>query len=268
MSAGDDARNVPALTGAFNFRDLGGLPASGGRRTRPGLLFRSDTLQALTEADVAHLIRSLGVMLVMDLRDADEAVEQGRGLLGTSPLCYVNLPLEAAPTAGEAPAAASGGGGRGGATLDFYLGHLESASSVLPLALQILAVSLTRPAVVHCAAGKDRTGLVVALVLGIAGVSDEAIVADYMATAQNMPRINERFQTWPRTGTTWPRRTPSFTGSRSTPSGPTSANCTSATAAPAAGPGTAASPSPCSTCSPAASRSVLHDREGSLVQAD
>jgi protein-tyrosine phosphatase len=189
---GGDGGDAPALTGAFNFRDLGGLPAADAGRTRLGRLFRSDTLQALTESDVAHLVRSLGVMLVVDLRDADEAVEQGRGLLGRSPLCYVNLPLEAAPAAGPAPASA------GGATLDFYLSHLESASSALPLALQILAVSLGRPAVVHCAAGKDRTGLVVALALGIAGVTDEAIVADYMATAHNMPRINERFQTWPR----------------------------------------------------------------------
>jgi protein-tyrosine phosphatase len=68
----------PALTGAFNFRDLGGLPTADGRRTRPGRLFRSDTLQALTEADVTYLVESLSVMLVIDLRDTDEAVEQGR----------------------------------------------------------------------------------------------------------------------------------------------------------------------------------------------
>jgi protein-tyrosine phosphatase len=192
MSAGADGGPAGALAGAFNFRDLGGLPASGGRRTRSGVLFRSDTLQALTEDDVTHLVRSLGVTLVMDLRDADEAVEQGRGLLGASSLSYVNLPLEPAPAA-SVPLA-----GAGSATLDFYLGHLEALSSVLPLALQILAVALDRPAVVHCAAGKDRTGLLVALTLGIAGVSDDAIVTDYLATAQNMPRISERFQTWPR----------------------------------------------------------------------
>jgi protein-tyrosine phosphatase len=192
MSSADDHGPAGALAGAFNFRDLGGLPASGGRRTRSGVLFRSDTLQALTEDDVAYLVRLLGVMLVMDLRDADEAIEQGRGLLGASSLCYVNLPLEPAPAASRTLA------GAGGATLEFYLGHLEAASSVLPLALQVLAVALDRPAVVHCAAGKDRTGLLVALTLGIAGVGDDAIVADYMATAQNMPRISERFQTWPR----------------------------------------------------------------------
>ena len=199
MNASDDHGSAAAsLTGAFNFRDLGGLPTADGRRTRAGRLFRSDTLQALTEADVAHLTRSLGVMLVMDLRDAGEAVQEGRGLLGDSPLCYVNLPLEPAPVANSVPAADTAASAAGGATLDFYLGHLASGSPVLPLALQILAVSLARPAVVHCAAGKDRTGLVVALVLGVVGVPNEAIVADYMATARNMPRINERFQRWPR----------------------------------------------------------------------
>ena len=75
MSAGE-SRGAPALTGAFNFRDLGGLPTADGRRTRPGRLFRSDTLQALTVADVTHLVASLGVVLVIDLRDTDEAVEQ------------------------------------------------------------------------------------------------------------------------------------------------------------------------------------------------
>ena len=190
----NERRPGAALTGAFNFRDLGGLPTVDGRRTRSGRLFRSDTLQALTEEDVAHLVRALGVMLVMDLRDAGEAIGEGRGLLGDTPLCYVNIPLEPAPT-GQAVRAETA---LGGATLDFYLGHLDPGSPLLPLALQILAIALTRPAVVHCAAGKDRTGLVVALVLSIAGVRDEAIVADYMATAQNMPRINERFQSWPR----------------------------------------------------------------------
>jgi hypothetical protein len=189
-----------ALTGAFNFRDLGGLPTVDGRRTKAGLLFRSDTLQALTAQDAAHLIETLGVTLVMDLRDAGEAVEQGRGLLGESSLCYVNIPLEPAPTHPPAGPAADPGAspGAGGATLCFYLGHLESGAPGLPLAIQILAVSLAHPVVVHCAAGKDRTGLVIALVLALARVPDEAIVTDYMMTEQNMPRISERFQSWPR----------------------------------------------------------------------
>jgi protein-tyrosine phosphatase len=190
---GKRERAAVPLTGALNFRDLGGLPTADGHQTRADRLFRSDTLQALTAEDASHLVQSLGVTLVMDLRDAGEAVEQGRGLLADSPVCYVNIPLEAAPAAdGRA------GPHAGSATLDFYLGHLRSQSPGLSLAIQILAVSLTRPVVVHCAAGKDRTGLVIALALGIAGVRTEAIIDDYMATAQNMPRINERFRSWPR----------------------------------------------------------------------
>jgi protein-tyrosine phosphatase len=128
MTAGDE-RGAAALTGAFNFRDLGGLPTADGRRTRSGLLFRSDTLQALTEDDVAHLVRSLGVMLVLDLRDAREAVREGRGLLGDAPLCYVNIPLEQAPTGQAAPAEPVAGS----AILDFYLAHLDRSAG-LPLA--------------------------------------------------------------------------------------------------------------------------------------
>jgi hypothetical protein len=55
-----------------------------------------------------------------------------------------------------------------------------------------------RPTVLHCAAGKDRTGLVTALVLRLLGVADEDIIADYLATADNLPRIIERFRGWPR----------------------------------------------------------------------
>lgn len=236
-SAGLAGTGLPGtgLAGAFNFRDLGGLPTGDGRRTRRGLLYRSDTLQALTEDDAAHLIEALRVALVIDLRTAGEAVAEGRGRLGESALSYLNIPLDEAPAAGT-PAWAGGGagasdgvradsragatsgvgagrgpdgaevaGGAGandaagvGPTLDFYLRSLQVGAPGLLLALQVLAVALTRPVVVHCAAGKDRTGLVSALTLGVAGVSDEAIVADYMATGANMARINERFQTWPR----------------------------------------------------------------------
>jgi protein-tyrosine phosphatase len=194
------------LAGAFNFRDLGGLVTADGRRTRCGRLFRSDTLQALTSADTAYLTESLGVTTVLDLRASTEAVEQGRGPLGGLPVCYLNVPLEDAPrTAGEAgppdrpdPAAGQPAGLVPGPTLAFYLRHLESPAPALPLALQLLAVSLDHPVVVHCAAGKDRTGLVIALALDLAGVPAAAIAEDYMVTAQNMARINARFRGWPR----------------------------------------------------------------------
>jgi protein-tyrosine phosphatase len=177
------------LTGAFNFRDLGGLAASGHRRVRTGMLFRSDTLQALTDDDVTRLVEHLGVEVVIDLRIGPEAVAEGRGPLAAATVCYLNAPLRDLPVSDLPPAEQSAA---------FYLEHLASPSPVLPMLLRMLAAASGRPTVLHCAAGKDRTGLVTALTLRLLGVDDEDIVADYLATERNMPRIVERFRSWPR----------------------------------------------------------------------
>ena len=176
------------LVGAYNFRDLGGLPLRGGGVTRSGRLFRSDTLQTLTDADVAHLHRVLKIEVVLDLRLGREAVEEGRGRLSSRSVAYLNVPLDlVAPTGGDPEHVAA----------DAYLSALEPGSTV-PLALSMLAAAAGRPTIVHCAAGKDRTGLVTALVLDLVGVERSAIVADYLATAPNLPRIVERLRALPR----------------------------------------------------------------------
>lgn len=182
-------RHVSPLDGAFNFRDLGGLRAAGGREVRTGCLFRSDTLQALTDADVTRLVDLLGIELVVDLRIGAEAVQEGRGPLAAATVCYLNAPLRDLPVSDLEPVEQS---------LHFYLEHLDSPSPTLPILIRVLASVAGRPAVLHCAAGKDRTGLVTALVLRLLGVADEDIVADYLATEHNMPRIVERFRDWPR----------------------------------------------------------------------
>jgi protein-tyrosine phosphatase len=175
--------------GTLNFRDLGGLPAGRGRRTRSGVLFRSDTLQALTDDDVALLVERLGLEVVIDLRVGAEAVEQDRGPLAGRDVTYLNAPLcEAAPNDEPADRQA----------LLFSLMHLEAPTSVLGSVLRAAAAFAGRPTVVHCAAGKDRTGLVVTLLLALAGVDREAIVADYLASGPNMAAIMRRFATWPR----------------------------------------------------------------------
>jgi protein-tyrosine phosphatase len=176
------------LEGAYNFRDLGGLPTVDGRRTREGRLFRSDTLQELTDADVARLIDELGITFVIDLRQAFEAVEEGRGPLGRYPVCYANIPLVDVDSPAGAP---------GEILVTQYLDHLESDPN-LPVAVELLALVVRRPTVLHCAGGKDRTGVVTALLLGILGVTEQAVVDDFLITAQNMDRIVERFSRWPR----------------------------------------------------------------------
>lgn len=186
----DDTAPPPArLAGAFNFRDLGGLRVGADHQVRPGLLFRSDTLQALTDADVETLVGSLGVELIVDLRGGLEAVDEGRGRLAALPVCYLNAPLRDAPASSLDPRAQ---------TLHFYRHTLSSSAPLLTAVMQVTCAMAGRPIVVHCAAGKDRTGLVTALVLGLLGADHDEIVRDYLRTRHNMPRIIERFRGWPR----------------------------------------------------------------------
>jgi protein-tyrosine phosphatase len=190
MTMDDSAvpQQVSPLAGAFNFRDLGGLPLADGRRTRPGRLFRSDTLQALTPQDVQLLRTQIGLRAVIDLRLADEVAGEGRGALAAAgEVDYVHAPLEMASTDGIPP--------------DQVLNRLYArclTSASLPQAIMRIAETASRPTLFHCAAGKDRTGVVAAVVLGLLGVADDAIVADYLRSAASMPRMIERFMTWPR----------------------------------------------------------------------
>jgi protein-tyrosine phosphatase len=182
------ARHESPLDGAFNFRDLGGLPTLDGRHVRRRRLFRSDTLQALSERDVAALRDDFGLQVVIDLRLPREVAEEGCGPLAAfSAIGYVNAPLDMASTDGVAPQRVLEA---------LYLQCLQSPSTVR--AIEHIATHAGRPTLFHCAAGKDRTGVVAALVLGLLGVDDETIVGDYMDSAPNMPRMLARFATWPR----------------------------------------------------------------------
>ena len=177
------------VEGAFNFRDLGGLRAAGERRVRPGVLFRSDTLQALSLEDVSYLVDELSLELIIDLRIGPEAVTEGRGPMAATPVSYLNAPLHDLPVS-DLPAREQ--------SLHFYLNHLASPTSPLSTVIRVVSALAGRPTLVHCAAGKDRTGLVTALLLRLLGVDDEDIVADYLRTEQNMARVIERFRGWPR----------------------------------------------------------------------
>ncbi|WP_224403021.1 tyrosine-protein phosphatase [Pseudonocardia sp. ICBG1034] len=177
------------MDGVHNFRDLGGLRAGPDLRVRPGALFRSDTLQALSPADVDHLVSGLGLELVVDLRSGTEAVEEGRGPLALRPVGYLNAPLLDLPVS-DLPAHEQ--------SLSFSLEHLSSPASPLATVVRVVAALAGRPTLLHCAAGKDRTGLVTALLLRLLGVDDDEIVADYLRSGPNMVRIVERFRTWPR----------------------------------------------------------------------
>jgi protein tyrosine/serine phosphatase len=162
------ARLLP-LVGAYNFRDLGGYPTTDGRSTRWGRLFRSDTLQELTSQDL-QLLREIGLASVIDLRTANEIERTGRGVLRSEPVKYVNFSV--LPDAG---------------------GERQAATALVE-SFGVIADPDSYPLVFHCQAGKDRTGVLAALVLGCLGVERSAIVDDYVLTATRMDLILGRLR--------------------------------------------------------------------------
>src|SRR5215203_4405387 len=169
-------------------RDLGGLPTRGGGRTAAGRLIRSDNLQDLTDADVARLVDELGVTDVVDLRTEVELHLEGPGpLRRVESLTHHHHSLleERREDTREAVAAKAlvvpwqedrrPRDERFWA--EHYLGYLSARPDSVSAALRVVARA-DGAVVVHCAAGKDRTGTVVAMALDVAGVPHEEIVAD------------------------------------------------------------------------------------------
>jgi len=173
-----------AVEGCHNFRDLGGYPTEDGGTLRWRLLFRADGLHALSARGVAKLRDEIGLGDIVDLRSSAELAMDGRGPLEHEPIRFHHLPLF------------DGGRGQrtppfGSSLADLYFGMVDFARE--PLARVVTTIARTGdPAVFHCAAGKDRTGVVSALLLSLLGVREEIIVADYAATREALDAIVER----------------------------------------------------------------------------
>ena len=183
-----DRERLLPLVGAYNFRDLGGYPTVGGGRTRWGRLFRSDTLHELTDDDLV-VLRSVGLATVVDLRTATEVERVGRGPLAGEPVRYVHLSV----------LQDEGGEGRAAPVqvdddiADRYLSYLATGRALVD-AVALMADDTAFPLVFHCAAGKDRTGVLAALVLSCLGVERQVIVDDYVLTAARMDLILSRLR--------------------------------------------------------------------------
>jgi protein-tyrosine phosphatase len=179
---------VLALEAAYNFRDLGGYAAPGRRVTRWRTLFRADGLHRLTVADLG-VMEEIGLRTVIDLRTADELVERGRFPLDVHPVGYHHVSLmDVIWDPGQAPAETSGA-----PVADFllhrYIEMIDGAGARIGDIFAILADPDALPAVFHCAAGKDRTGILAALLLSSLGVVDDDVVADYALTGEAVPRM-------------------------------------------------------------------------------
>jgi protein-tyrosine phosphatase len=186
-------RHLPFDT-VFNFRDLGGYQAADGRTVRWRRVFRADGLYRITGDDLARLAE-LGVRTVIDLRSPLELEERGRFGTGegheTVEVRYHHLPvIDAAWT----PASFDGSISPERYLADRYLEMLEEGRDALGTGLGIIADPGSLPLVFHCAAGKDRTGVLAALTLSLLGVDDDTVAQDYGLSSLAM----ERMEAWVR----------------------------------------------------------------------
>ena len=180
----DAAERLIRLEGAVNFRDLGGYPVGGGWRTRWRVLFRADGLGDLTPTDFDTL-RALDIRTVIDLRSGDE-LERGRFDVDAHPVTFYHFPIiEKLPDADEFDR-------RPGLLGSQYQEMLRDAGMPIRSVLEILASPDALPAVFHCTAGKDRTGVLSALVLSLLGVDEESVVADYALSGEAMTRLRAK----------------------------------------------------------------------------
>ena len=163
------------VPGTYNFRDVGGLPAKTGT-VRDGELYRSDGLHRLG-VDGRAALRDLGIGIVIDLRDENEAAVMPDDLDGLD-VEVLSLPVFEGSGASQ---------GAGGISLDaLYERIVTQHASVVVSALREIASAGERSVVVHCTAGKDRTGIVVALTLHAVGVDRDAVIEDYARTEGNL----------------------------------------------------------------------------------
>ena len=193
------------LEGAVNVRDVGGLPTDDGGETVAGRLLRADNLQELSPSDIRRLVRDIGLTTVVDLRSPAELASEGPAPLDNVPgvrhAHHPVLPELGSATDAVAEAlllkqAEDRSRFPSDPTCGHYLGYLEDRPDQVVGAVRSVARD-EGAALVHCAAGKDRTGVVVALVLTATGVRPEAVVADYAATGERAEAILSRLRRSP-----------------------------------------------------------------------
>lgn len=180
----DISRRI-TLEGAFNFRDLGGYPAADGRSIAWRRLFRSDGLSRLTTADLETLVE-LGIETVIDLRTAGERDKFSMPEGPFTPAVHHLPMLDVLPSEEELVSWVDE---------DFLIGRysqmLDDGSDTIAEAVRVLSAPAAVPALFHCAAGKDRTGILAAVVLGVLGVPDDVIADDYALSQTAMVEFFE-----------------------------------------------------------------------------
>lgn len=168
---------ILVVEGVSNVRDVGGMPAEGGR-IRSGVLLRSGQLSGATTAGAAALRES--VSHIVDLRDGEEVAAEPTEIDGPD-TTHLPLFLGSVRSFFEADTSLD----------DLYLHLLEESGERLVAAIRIIAAS--GRTLVHCTVGKDRTGVTVALALSAVGADREAVITDYALTESQLPAQRTRW---------------------------------------------------------------------------
>ncbi|MFC5407450.1 tyrosine-protein phosphatase [Cohnella soli] len=173
-----------SMEGAYNVRDLGGYPTKDGRAVRRGMFYRADGLHKLTADDQKEIVER-GVRAIVDLRHGRELEEAANVFASSDRVAYNNVSL-INPTQSTSMNIRSLG--------DLYVDILDNVQPQLLQVFELLAADPEESVLFHCAAGKDRTGVTAALLLDLAGVSRDVIVADYAMTAACLSPLMEELR--------------------------------------------------------------------------
>ena len=169
-------RHFP-FEGCFNFRDIGGYPTKEGKKIKKGIYFRTGRQDRMSNKDLSKL-KNLQISTQIDLRKPEEILDQGKGPLEQMGAEYFNIPI--IPDGGSDHLSRLVGDT--GISGKRYLGYLEFGPEPWLKIFEILANKDSLPVVLHCTAGKDRTGVSTAFLLSVLGVDRDLIEADYRLT--------------------------------------------------------------------------------------
>jgi protein-tyrosine phosphatase len=182
----------PILLSQLNFRDLGGISATGGRKIRPGLLFRSGDLHSLSDDDVAKL-EALGLATIVDLRASREIEKHPDRNIATV-RSHIHLGIhDTAREVAEMYLAANDAAALEQVLVNDYRRMVTDHIMEFRKFLELLATTGDLPLVYHCAAGKDRTGLATVFLLTALGADYGVILEDYLATNEYNRLYIEKF---------------------------------------------------------------------------
>lgn len=181
-------QRVIKVDGAHNVRDLGGYSTPYGP-IKWGRVLRSDSLHAISSAGAESLL-NMGLTTVIDLRHPDEVAEEPNRLQKYKEIEYHNVSLfpHVYPTVQQKL--------KENLLLDIYFETLKGRATVFAQIVKMISMAPKGGVLFHCSAGKDRTGMVAALVLSVVGAAREVILEDYELTSQVIqPRLNQIIET-------------------------------------------------------------------------